>query len=492
MTNRMSVAFRSFSELLSLSTKNLWRWRYRALAVAGLVAVAFSLYVLYGALLVTNGQKGMAEIKALSLPADMVVVARGDALGKTAAQFEKPKYNRRIMEHGEEAVALTTYSRLGELEILGVQLSTPFFSAEKIGLIGQPLTRPGDLLLPQALAESKQIKIGDKLTLAALERSSGAYQEAAFTVVGTINPSYELVQPLALRDDLYVLRGRATPNRFLIQKYSDCDLSYLVEWMSTVFPQHTLLSAYTPRTLGQRIIADMYQPGKQVLAMVYLFMGIGVLSIALITFLERRRELAVLKTLGVSNRQTALVLGSEQALSGVLGLGVGYAVIRVLGQRLSWMSQLDPATLRGLLLQGTVLTIAVLALSAWFPTLTAKVATVNQLLFSRTIPIVTEKTDRLMRPYPWLLEREQQEGVRLLRLDVVDGILEGIQLKSTGDRVKRGEVVATQSTLFGLKYREWCSPVDGQIIDYNAASGYMVFKPYEQMKKAAGDAEVAE
>ncbi len=492
MTSRMSVAFRQLVELISLALKNIWRWRYRALAVAGLVAVAFGLYVLYGALLLTSGQKGMAEIQPLTLPADMIVIPRGESLHKSPAQFEKPKYNRRIMEYGEEAVAVTTYSRLGEIEILGVQANSRFFTGEKTGLVGQPLTKSGQILLPQPLAESKQIKIGDQVTLATLDRSYGAYQEAPFTVVGTINPSYELVQPLALRDDLYALRGKAAPNRFLIQKYSDCELGYLVEWMETVFPQATLLSANTPRTLGQRIVADMYQPGRQVLAMVYLFMGIGVLSITLITFLERRRELAVLKTLGVSNGQTALVLGFEQALSGVLGLGVGYALIKVIGQQLAWMGQIPSTTLRGLLLQGVVLTVLVLALSAWFPTLTAKVATVNQLLFSRTIPIVTETFDRLMRPYPWLVEREQQEGVRILRLDVVDGQLEGIQLKSTGDRVKRGEVVATQATFFGLKYREWCSPVDGQIIDYNSASGYMVFKPYEQMKRAADDADLAE
>lgn len=166
-------------------------------------------------------------------------------------------------------------------------------------------------------------------------------------------------------------------------------------------------------------------------------------------------------------------------------------MVQVFGQRLTWMSQLAPASLNGLVWKGILFTGIVLTLAAWFPTVTAKVATVNQLLFTRTIPIVTITIDSLQRPYSWLLEREQKEGVRLLHLDVVDGVLEGIKLKGTGDRVKRGEVVATQTTMFGLKYCEWCSPVHGQIIDYNPASGYMVFKPYEPLTKATGDAKVA-
>ena len=127
--------------------------------------------------------------------------------------------------------------------------------------------------------------------------------------------------------------------------------------------------------------------------------------------------------------------------------------------------------------QGALFTLIVLVAGISFPTILAKVATVNQLLFARNIPIVNTHIDHLAKPTGWILYREMQENLHFLRFDMVDGRLEGVLLKAVGDQVKQGEVIATQEMYFGLRYHEWKSPCDGVVAEYNANSGHMGILP---------------
>ncbi len=470
-------------EIVKLAQKNLWRWRWRSAAVAGLVALAFGVYILYGGLLLVNRQSGLASIAPLRLPADMIIIPDGDRLGRSPGSFPPPQYNRRILEYGEEAVAVTALSRLGEVEFLGIRINSRFFPLDQMRIEGDKLTQKNAILLPQTMADAKGVKIGDRLTLTAVDKTDGRRRQGEFIVAGTFMADYDLAQPLARIEDLLALKSSANTNRYLIRKVPECEMVHLVQWMGSIFPKATLLTSDSSLQLGRKIAKEIYQPGYLVLAMIYLFMGIGVLSVTLITLLERRRELAVLKTLGVSNGQVAAIMILEQGASGIVGLGAGGLISQVLGRKLAWFAKLTPSSVNGLAWQGIAWTIAVMYLAAYLPTLTAKVATVNQLLFARTIPIRTKKINRLVNAYTWLVEREEREGVRILRLDVVDGQLQGFRLKDAGETVKKGEVVATQERMFGLEYREWCSPVDGKIIEYNVFTGDMVFKPTKPQPK---------
>lgn len=470
-------------EIVKLAFKNLWRWRWRSAAVAGLVALAFGVYILYGGLLLVNRQSGVASIAPLKLPADMIVIPDGDRLGRSPGSFPPPAYNRRIMEYGEEAVALTTLSRLGEVELLGIRPNSRFYPLDQMNVQGDALTKKNGIMLPRGMADAKGVKIGDQVMLTTVDKTDGMRRQGQFEVVGTFVPEYDLAQPLARLEDLLALKSSSSTNRFLIRKVPSCEMEFLVQWMGSIFPRATLLTADSSAQLGRKIAKEIYRPGYLVLAMIYLFMGIGVLSVTLITLLERRRELAVLKTLGVSNRQVAVIMSLEQAVAGIVGLGAGGLISRALGQKLTWFAKLTPTMVNGLAWQGVAWTIAVLYLAAYLPTLIAKVATVNQLLFARSIPVVTKKITRLVNAYTWLVEREEREGVRILRLDVVDGRLEGIRLKGAGEAVKQGEVIATQERMFGLEYREWCAPVDGTIIEYSDYNGNMVFKPFKLQPK---------
>ncbi|MGE5654983.1 MAG: hypothetical protein ACM3ZQ_12125, partial [Bacillota bacterium] len=136
-------------EIVKLALKNLWRWRWRSVAVAGLVALAFGVYVLYGGLLQVNRQSGVASIAPLRLPADMIVIPDGDRLGRSPGSFPPPPYNRRIMEYGEEAVAVTTLSRLGEVEFMGIRANSRFYPLDQMRIEGDQLTQKNGILLPQ-------------------------------------------------------------------------------------------------------------------------------------------------------------------------------------------------------------------------------------------------------------------------------------------------------------------------------------------------------
>src|SRR5450756_259307 len=112
-----------------------------------------------------------------------------------------------------------------------------------------------------------------------------------------------------------------------------------------------------------------------------------------------------------------------------------------------------------------------------YPILVAKLATVNQLLYARDIPLVISHYDHLINPTPEALEREQAENVHLLRLEVADGKMIATLLKNPGEHVKKGEVIAMQSSLFGFRYQEWFSPCDGTVESFLPSNGYYAIKP---------------
>ncbi|MGE5653056.1 MAG: M14 family zinc carboxypeptidase, partial [Bacillota bacterium] len=258
-------------------------------------------------------------------------------------------------------------------------------------------------------------------------------------------------------------------------------LEQAVEWVQTLFPGDSVLSALTPTQMARKLIGQRNRSGWGLLLLIEVFVGAAILTINMITFLERRRELAVLKTLGMSNSQISLMLGTEILGATGAGLVIGGQVIRLAGARASWMVEISASSLARLHLLGAMLSLVATGLAVAVPVVMARVAAVNELLFARTIPIARQTVNQVEHTYSWVVERERSEGVRLLRLDLVDGDFDGILMKSPGDKVKRGEVIASLDTMFGFHRKQWASPCDGRIVEYEAVSGYMVIQPNERL-----------
>ena len=471
------MSLRQLSAVTRLALKNMVRWRWRLATIFFLVAGSFSLFVLYSSMLSVSAQIGVAQTNAINLPYDLMVLVEDGAPILPEPDLPIPRFRREILEIGEEAVAISAFTPMGKQEILGIQPDSYFYNKNAEVIQGQWLKKSGDLVLPNELAQRYQIQVGDKIPVYTVF-SEGLQLKAEFTLVGIFEPDYQLAQPLILKQDALQLMLRPQANRFMIEyDRSEAELIHLVEWMKTAYPKGTFLYSTVTYEMANNVLKQIFQPGQWLLVLIFMFMGIGVLTVSLITFLERRRELAVMKSIGVSNVQIVYALALEQGTAGVIGVLTGVLIVFQLGQQISWFSQVTMSDLYLYMGQGALFTLIVLVAGISFPTILAKVATVNQLLFARNIPIVNTHIDHLAKPTGWILYREMQENLHFLRFDMVDGRLEGVLLKAVGDQVKQGEVIATQEMYFGLRYHEWKSPCDGVVAEYNANSGHMGILP---------------
>jgi hypothetical protein len=471
------MSLRQFSAVTRLALKNMMRWRWRLATIFFLVAGSFSLFVLYSSMLSVSAQIGVAQTESLTLPYDlMVIVDEGKPILK-AEELPIPRFRRDILEVGEEAVAITAFTPMGKQELLGITSDSYFYNKNTEVVEGQWLSNPGDMIVPQELAVQYQLQIGDQIPAYTVYKE-GRQRKAEFTLVGFFTPSYQLAQPLILEHDAKELMLLPQANRYMIEYDRDeAELIHLIEWMKSAYPDETFLYSTVTYDMGNELLQQIFQPGQWLLVLIFLFMGIGVLTVSLITFLERRRELAVMKSIGVSNIQIVYALALEQGTAGIVGVLTGILIIFQLGSRISWFSQVLPEKLYLYIGQGALFTLLVMIAGISFPTILAKVATVNQLLFARNIPIVNTHIDHLAKPTGWILFREMQENLHFLKFDMVDGRLEGVLLKAVGDPVKQGEVIATQEMYFGLRYHEWKSPCDGVVAEYNPNSGHMGILP---------------
>jgi hypothetical protein len=116
----------------------------------------------------------------------------------------------------------------------------------------------------------------------------------------------------------------------------------------------------------------------------------------------------------------------------------------------------------------------VVAISLLIPLATERIASVNQLFFSRTIPIIARSFSAAPENRE-VMQRVNQEGVKLVKIPTVEGKVDCILLRTSG-MVKQGEKLAILESLGGLSIEEWVSPIDGEIVEVNSG-GYIVIRP---------------
>jgi len=247
--------------------------------------------------------------------------------------------------------------------------------------------------------------------------------------------------------------------------------------MEAMFPGATFIYQQLPLVQSGILMSAILGPGQWLLLLVFLFLGVGILTISLMTFLERKQELAVTKAMGISNFQLTAVLFLEQALAGFAGFVIGISLVLGFTQVSTLLNGLTAKSWSVLIQKNGGLTALVFILSVLYPILVARRATVNQLLYARDIPLIIRHYDHLISPTPEALEREQAENLHLLRLEVADGKTAVAILKKPGEHLKKGEVVAMQSSLFGFRYQEWLSPCDGTVESFQPSNGYYAIKP---------------
>jgi len=463
----------SSQRILQLAWKNAVRWKTRIITIALLIGLTGSITLLYNGYVISATNSGMARITPIDTSYfDMLLLLNDDQKVVPQENLPRARYNRNILTSYESSLLVLLATQYGDLQVLGISEGTGFYKDTD----GNPLpVAYGEILLPSAFNRKHDIKPGT--TLMTFNEDSRGIRRFSATASG----SYEQdAYPVALAsiDFLRAITEKAPDNVILMRINSDVStMAHLEEYMNTVYPGATQISNLLPRQLGQSMLTQAYQPSNFLLVFIYLFMGIGILTIALITFLERRGELATMKSIGVSNNQIVTVFGFEYGLAQVAGVIITWLLGLAIISRMGLFAGTSLAAVSVIIARGNIIALVVLILALLYPILIARAATVNQLLYARTIPLQTIEYNFLVNPTGALVLQEIEENVRVLRLPWL-GLSDRfacIVLKQVGDKVKQGEIIASEELMQGNVINNFASICDGTVVAIQGA--LMFIKP---------------
>lgn len=465
--------------MAELMVRNIRRWRMRLLGIALLIALAFTLHVLYSGFLASSQNRRAQAMPELAMPFDVMIVVEPGERILSAAELPELPYtaNRRnqvrVLDVMEPAVKLTVDSPVGAFALLGLQPDSTIYRAETLNLEGRWLENTGEIVLPRDLAEREGLKLGDAISVSAWNDHvlQSTLHYAAFTIVG-IYDSYDLQPALVRYQDALPLSVGGEANCCLMtylrnsraQVGMDVTLEVFLDWIRPAYPNATFIEARLPEQISRDLLSRIYQPGQGLLWMVIVFLFVGVLTIAMMTYLERRKEIAALKTLGIDRRQMLLSFCAEYSLAALVGLALGGLLLGFLSVGMEWMQGLPALTMLRMIVVAALSCLLALVMAVLYPSTIALVATVNQLLYARRIPFRTLRLDHMQNPAGELVYREREENLRFLKTLPFEEAEGGLMLlKKVGDPVKRGEVVLLQERFFGYMMVEWSAFCDGTI-----------------------------
>ncbi|NLN83144.1 MAG: ABC transporter permease [Firmicutes bacterium] len=475
-----------------LIIRNIKRWRWRFLLMATLVAGSVSVALLYGSMMESQGLGKTDLIRPLNIPYDVQIQMTGrqrpltdfPVLASYAANISGYSRGRSAsipvtVSASDSALALKLQTPLSEFEVLGVSEESIFLRQGKI--MGSWPEKDDEIYLPKNLAEQYDLALGYEF-VALYKNDLGIKESLNLTVSAIGLEHYDLDQAQISLGAAQKISGQKNLNRQFLQVsgFDNLrDFTFFNNTLARLYPGAEFILKETPLLRFQELNRVIQSPGNWVIFLVFIFMAVAVLTLNLLAFLERKQELAIFKTLGIRNNQALGLFLAEAGAAGVFGLAVGLLGSALLfgtltSSSLSWDKFLQLSLINILL----VLFFYILAII--YPLLLAKAAGVNQLLYSREIPLLKRSYDHIVNPSgDWLREMEE-ENTHILKLSVVDGRSLSVLLRWPDELVKKGETIAFKYSLGGLVYEEWLAPVDGRVLSYNEANGKYIIDPADK------------
>lgn len=327
---------------------------------------------------------------------------------------------------------------------------------------------PGSAAVHRDLAAKLRIEIGDKITILSSNR------EINVNVI-EIYDNTLVALGYGFGERVLVFTGEAEDSTsFFYQQTHSSD--YLARYhINQAHPDCQLEDSSSDQGVGVLLVQSKYSEMLRAQISLITFIALGFLTAKMLSFLDGRKTIAMLKALGLRNNEVAKAIAAEALISPSLGIAVGimvgWGLLKVLerqGTGLSFSplyainaaSALVPAVVIGVIIPGRF----------------SQVGTVVDLLFHRSIPLFYERVTTIEKRFPQLDELIAQ-GLCFLSLDTVEGKFGGFVFRKLGDSVKQGEVVAYDVTWWGLKVKTYTSPVNGTITVFQQDTGLIGIMP---------------
>lgn len=381
--NRLSAAW-------PLALGSLRRARGRWLLTAALLGLAIASYLVYTTFMMAANAGAATVIAPARLPADLVFTGDRPLADEVVADWRR--------HAGVVTVAtarLTAYhTAAGTLNVFALPADSPLWQAA--GVVSVP--GRGEILLPAALLTG-ETTLGAEFSLIP-PRAQGGRQD--LVVAGAHGAADLIFEDAGL---IVALQHGPLPDCMFFWTAGPGATNSLAASLEVEYGQpgrpllRTIASPAAIHTgsaegLAAGILAQTYMPGFGILTMVLLFAGIGLFTVSSLAFLDRKRELAILKTVGLESQGVVDLFLLEQGIVALAGIFFGILLAMAVlprvtaalpaSQGLAWSSVVR-AVIAGLVVQAAGVAV---------PALTARVATVNQLLYNLPIPLYARRIYR--------------------------------------------------------------------------------------------------
>lgn len=326
------------------------------------------------------------------------------------------------------------------------------------------LAQPGSAIVPRRLAERLDIRIDDTITL--LDNNREVQLR-----VHEIHDGSPFGLDYDFGDRVLVFTGEAQKGTSFLYKEVARRQYPSVYYVKELHPDSQIVDSASDQSTARNLVKNNYAGVTQAQVSLVLFITLAFLTAKVLSFLDSRKTLAILKAMGLRNTEVAGVIAAEALVAPTVGV--------VLGVALGWVALVALERQgTGLVISGAIAVSAVVTVlpamlvGTLVPTRFAQIATVIALLFQRSVPLYYETVDDTSKRWPQL-DEYIAKGTRFLKLDTSDGVFEGIVFRQLGDTVKRGEVIAYATSWWGLKVREYVAPVDGTVVLFQPDTGFI-------------------
>ncbi|KAF0194640.1 MAG: hypothetical protein FD169_1678 [Bacillota bacterium] len=425
-------------------------WRVQ-LAITGLFAVSVTLLIVYGTYLEREGR--LLHLKMLGgLPHDLIrVQVRAEQEGATSL--------RRYQGAGEVPVVHVGSWRVEVVQTNYGNLPTAVI-AEDTGL--DLHLEPGEVSIPQVMSTEHSLSVGDQIRI----KTTNGFESL---LVAQIHDGAVFGNRLVLSDS-----SNSMSSVFLYRRQAG-SLSDALAYLRRTYSVAEIDHAGSAQSSAQKIVSAVYSPGQRARFEAIGFVTIAFLTVTLFGFLEKRKVLAVVKALGLRTRELVALIAGEAVLpplfGSILGCAMGYGALQWLiasGQEFTIATGVFVVAVASIW-PAVVIGIAI-------PSRFTQVATVNQLLFERPIPLHTAIVKELPRRYAGL-DVQIAQGARFVKLAMDQGQFNGFVFRGLNDYVKQGEVLAVEERWWGMQVIEYHAPQTGQITVFEQEMGLFGVAP---------------
>ncbi len=456
-TAKQGLGLSSWQQVLKVAVRR-WKcfWKVQLAALLLTAAVVCAL-VLYNGYVNAIGAEMSGRAAKIDLLSDVAVdVPHGDTLAPDTP------YSRLVASWKKGSVE-TAFGSRQIAAVYGV-------SSIRDATAHIPVPVDDALWVPEQLMSKWQLEVGSPFLLRF--HINGIWHQVTTTVAGSYAAT-AFDQPL-LVNEIWLLRqgvdlvsghrGLYSVNTGFEHRFSD--------YVKHVRPEAVIITPDYVAGQAKQIVSDSFASSMPAISMLALLLVLGIGTINMLTFMDSKRELSVLKSLGMRPVEVGSLFLLEAAATTVLGTVAGLVAALVARAFVSTPLAISADGLRSVL---TLVAVSY-ATAVLVPYRLACISTVNELMLDRPIPLLRQTHTSLTRRYP-ALEDKLGAGLKCLKLNAPDGEFAGIAFRKAGQHVKQGETVAWDSFAWGLGEKTYVAPCDGEVVECDLRQGLIAIRP---------------